>query len=61
MFVRQAAGKVGCSSSGTFLVAEKLQRYLKMPHLFDRRTHGHNHSDGCFYPAGPHNLPCLAM
>lgn len=61
VFVRRAAGQFGCSSSGTFLVAEKLQKYLKMPHLFGRRTHGHNYLDGGSYPAGPHNLPCLAM
>lgn len=59
-FVRRAAGALGRSSSETFPAAEKLQIYSRTPHLFDRRTHGRSCSDGCFYPAEPHNLPCLA-
>ena len=58
--VQQAVGRLGCSSSEIFQEAETLQRYSRMPHLFDRRMHGHSCSDGCSYPAGPHNLPCLA-
>ena len=59
--VQRAAGRCGCSSSETFLAAEKLQIYLRMPHLFDRRMHGRSCSDGYSYPAGFHNLPCLAV
>lgn len=59
-FVRQVAGKPGRSSSEIFLAAEKLQIYLRKRYLFGRRTHGHGCSDGYCYPAGLHNLPCLA-
>ena len=38
-FDQRAAEKLGYSSSGTFLAAEKLQIYSRMPHLFGR-MHG---------------------
>lgn len=58
---QRAAVVLGCSSSETFLAAEKLQIYSRMPHLFDRRMHDRNCLDGYSCPAGPHNLPCLRI
>jgi hypothetical protein len=46
------------SSFATSLAGEQLQRYLKMRHLFDRMTHGHNDLDLCSSPAELHNPPC---
>ena len=60
-FSRKAAGRLGRSSSEIFLAVEKLQIYLRMPHLFDRRMHGRNCLGEDSYPAGPHNLPCPAI
>ena len=60
-FVQRATGMFGCSSSETFQVVEKLQICSRMPRLSDRRMHDRSCSDGCSYPAGPHNLPCLAL
>ena len=57
--VQQAAGTYCWSSSETFLAVEKPRIYSKRPHLFDRKTHDRNCSDGYSYPAGSHNLPCL--
>lgn len=59
-FVQREIGRLGCSSSETFLAAEKLQICSRMQHLFDRRMHGRNCSAEQSYPAGRHNLPCLA-
>ena len=59
-YVQWAAGRLGCSSSETSLAAEKLQIYLRMPHLFGRRLHDHNHSDVYSYP-GSHSLPFQAI
>lgn len=58
-FAQQAAGIFDCSSSETFLAAEKLQICSRTRHLFDRRMHDRNCLDGYSCPAGPHNLPCL--
>ena len=59
-FVQRVAGRLDYPSSGIFLAVEMLQIYWRMLHLFERRMHGRNCSDGYSYPAEPHNLPCLA-